>query len=161
MQRLFLVVVVIVLGACSPKTSLKKTNDNCPVSIKQGISGKVVWREGNWRPSKNTNEKPQEQPISRTICIYELTKDNQVSKNGKFYENPTTQIIKQVQSDTNGCFEAELPEGEYSIFVEEDVEERKMLYANSFDTNMNINKMVVSKKKITETKIIIDYKAKY
>ncbi|GAB4128223.1 MAG: hypothetical protein OHK0045_15320 [Raineya sp.] len=160
MQQLLLM-LVIVLGACSPKTSPKKSENLCQNNIKQGIKGQVFWREGNWRPSKDKNNRPQEQAVVRNICIYQLTKESQTTKNGKFYENPTTKMLTQISTDTNGCFSVELPQGEYSVFVEEEFEGKKMLYANSFDNEMNLNKVVVRENKITETKIIIDYKAKY
>ena len=157
---LLLLACCCLLSTCVSSKGKRANNNGCKITITQGLAGKVIWREGNHRPTKE-GKTGIEKGIQRQLYVYELTKPNQIDKEGKFYNTPKTKLIRKLKSDAKGCFQAELPEGAYSIFVEENIGGKTLFYANSFDTEMNINKFSIEQGKITEITLIIDYQAKY
>lgn len=136
----------------APQGNASKNED-----ISQGIAGRVLWREGNFMPTINGNNENKSLGIEREIMIYELTNLNQVSRNGEFYNDIQTKLIKTANSKADGSFKISLEPGVYSIFTKEE----GGLYANIFDGENNIFPITVEPGKVTGLTIIVDYKAAY
>jgi hypothetical protein len=132
-------------------------------SIKQGITGKVIWVEGNQMPGiiDDTSPEPPQRPeprgVKRQVHIYELTKTNQAKGDGVFYSELQTQLVKTITTDDEGNFAIALPEGRYSVFVEEE----QGLFANLMDGEGNLQPVEVTKDALTPLTIEVNYMAAY
>lgn len=86
--------------------------------VKQGVSGYVRLVKGNQMPSPGM---PRRTPkgIPATICIYTLVNLSQVEQDQKasFFKAVHARIVKTVQADSTGYFEASLDTGDYSLFI--------------------------------------------
>jgi hypothetical protein len=105
-----------------PSCDIKKAYvDNAlKITITTGIWGTVAFMEGDCMPVvPPTSSTCKTCPVKRTVRIYEYTRFNQaIPQNGwSFYDNFTTQLIKELDTDNNGFFEAELAPGNYTIIV--------------------------------------------
>lgn len=109
-----LAIVLVVLFFFKKKT---KT-----VVVNQGIYGKVTLYEGDCMPGMN---KCQMSNVARTIYIRKPAKKEAMKG---VYLKKKTELIKKVKSDKSGNYQVELPNGEYSVFVEDNRGE----YCNHF-----------------------------
>ncbi len=127
--------------------------------LHQGISGQVLWLEGNVMPTIGDNPSPRSEavPVKRVVHIHELTNFEEVVQDGALFSKVKSELIKTVETDDDGKFEVMLPVGNYSIFIEEE----GGLFASMFDMNNNINPVEVLENEIVETVIKVDYKAAY
>ncbi|GAB4344706.1 MAG: hypothetical protein OHK0038_24940 [Flammeovirgaceae bacterium] len=146
-----------VLSSCSAKQSPA----NVPSKVKQGIVGKLVWKEGNHMPQiVEKGSKPQmgkTMGIRREIFVYEPTKMTDTKGEAPFFIQPRTKRVAIAASNSDGDFKIALPVGKYSIFVREE----KGLFANAFDGEGYICLVEVKENQITEIEIIVDYQAAY
>ena len=154
MKKTIIVLICLLSAACINQPTQKPQKQ-----IKQGVTGQVIWLEGNLMPTiDGPDTKAREgKPVAREIHIYKLINVKDTESNGGFFTKVKGTPVKKTQSDQSGHFSIQLPVGEYSIFVKE----AQGLYANLFDGNNYINPIVVNKDKITEIKLKIDYKALY
>jgi hypothetical protein len=139
----------------------------CSVAMKnnqsQGITGKIVWLEGNLMPAIGDTTMAQRmagRPVQRTIYIYEPTVGDETEKTqdaGMFYSKIHTKLVKKVNTDGKGTFRIVLPPGKYSVFVLEE----KGFFANIFDGEGYINPVIVEAGKFTEMVIKVNYMAFY
>ena len=138
--------------------SFAQTLDN---TIKQGILGTVVVREGNLMPAPSRNGKPQSaqrgKPSNRELLIYELTNLSQVKVNGTFYSEVQTKPVAKVTAGADGIFQVFLKPGRYSVFSQEP----QGLFANRFDGDGNIFPVEVVEDRLTLVEFVIDYNASY
>ena len=127
--------------------------------IQQGITGQVIWLEGNLMPSIDhpDTKARRGKPVVREIHVYKLTNVKETESRNGFFTKIKGNLIKKSGSNESGYFSIQLPVGEYSIFIKEE----QGLYANLFDGNNNINPVVVNKDKVTEIQVKVDYKAVY
>lgn len=135
-----------------------KAQQNQP--LEQGISGQVLWLEGNFMPTidaGSNRKRNQGEPVAREIHIHELTNVGDVVQDGLFYSQINSKLIETVQSDEEGHFQVQLSPGRYSLFVKEE----KGFFANIFDIDNNINPVEVKEDEITEITVKINYKAAY
>lgn len=140
---------------------LSSMNRGCE-SVKQGIAGQVLWLEGNLMPGigdepEVNRKKFKGEPIQRTLYIYELTTMDEASSEGVFFQDIQTPLVAKVETNKKGEFAVSLPEGSYSLFVEEE----EGLFANTFDGEGNINPVTVSEGDIATITIEVNYKAAY
>jgi len=128
------------------------------MNITQGIGGRVTSATGNQMPAPG-QQKPAAQGISTTVYIYQLTNVKQTIRKNQspFYTTITTQQVMQVQSDNDGVFKAEVPPGDYSIFVKVN----NMYYANRFDEENNIAPVKVVKGQVSISDMVINNEASY
>lgn len=124
--------------------------------IKQGVSGKIYVKQGNYMPSPGQSPNLG-RPVKCDIFIYELTKREQASGTGTYFANIQTKLIAKGRSDDNGSYSIALPAGQYSIFVDD----AGQLYANSFDGKGNINPVTVKKDSVTNRDITISSHATF
>jgi len=161
MKKLFLLYCILLssftLSYCQKSKGVSTGVSKCGLSMKQGVCGTIIWKEGNQMPSP---DRPQSSAkgVARDVVVYEITRLDQVESDGGFHRNIKTKLIKKVSSDSKGNFCLNLPEGQYSIFVWED---GKGLYANSFDGKSNIFPITVRKGKVELITITVDYMAAY
>ncbi|HCD50805.1 MAG TPA: hypothetical protein DEQ34_00055 [Balneolaceae bacterium] len=142
--------VVLFFTACNDSGIL-----NSEDSITQGIEGKVTFWEGDFMPGTPSGTVT---PVQRVVYIYEATYNEQVNwKSSTFAEKVTSKLVKKVKSGKDGIYRAELPEGTYSVFVEE----KDGLYANLWVSGGLINPFTVENDSVTEADIDITYKATY
>jgi hypothetical protein len=125
--------------------------------LQQGVCGSIFWKSGNYMPSPD-REMPKAKPVQRELLVYELTNISEATLQDGFYTAITKSKVKNIQSDAEGKFCLDLPEGEYSLFVKEG---NKGLYANSFDGKGNIFPVKVSKDKVSIVVFTIEYEAVY
>ena len=128
--------------------------------VTQGITGKVIWKAGNFMPQVDAKANlPKGLPVVREIYIYQLTSEKQTvaAEESGFYQKINSKFVKKVNSDKKGFFAVTLPVGYYSLFTKEE----KGFYANLFDDAMNINPIQVRKGKWEKVEFMIDYAATY
>lgn len=154
MKKTTPVLICLLIAGCIAQPSQKLQK-----KIKQGVTGKVIWLEGNLMPTiGDTNTKAREgRPVVREIHVYKLINVKETQSQDGFFTKIKGNLIKKSLSDESGHFSIQLPIGEYSIFIKEE----QGLYANLFDGSNNINPVVVNKDKVTEITIKVDYKAMY
>jgi hypothetical protein len=126
------------------------------LSQKQGISGRVLWIEGNQMPGPD-RKKTAPKPIERELQIYEPVKLSETKRVNGFYTEIAANPVVTVKSSTNGTFHVALPPGKYSVFVKEP----DGLFANLLDGDGYINVIEVKTHKFTEIIIEVNYKAAF
>jgi hypothetical protein len=154
MVKLFWIVSIVLL-------TVNGCNQSNQTDMDQGIEGQLYWVEGNRMPMVHEEgEKPEEsepQTVQRKIRIYELTRMDQAQQRDGLFDDIPTELVAEAESDESGAFKIGLPPGRYSVFtVEEDG-----LFANIFDSEMNIQPVEVKEGEWAEMEIKIDYKAFY
>jgi len=150
-KYLYYCLVIVLLFACAiPQKSTKQ----------QGISGKVLWLEGNLMPTIGDSTYQQRAngiPVQRMVLIFEATTKEQVetSNISTLYSKVNNQLIEKIDTDENGEFMITLAPGKYSLFVQE----KEDLFANVFDGQGIINPVTVEAGKFTDIVIKVNYKA--
>lgn len=125
--------------------------------LKQGMTGEVIWKEGNHMPGIGTSSGITKK-VSREIVIYPLVNQKDVqATDAPFFGRIKAKKVATVRSGKNGKYYIRLPQGKYSIFVLE----KGKLYANQFDGDGNINPVEIKKNKLTTLDLILDYQAAY
>lgn len=160
----FSVSIVFLFSGCNndySKNNIDELNDSAlsyEISIAQGVWGKVEFWEGDHMPGVVGIESSGTiTPVSRVIHIYSGTRsDENVSKLGYFYENLNTELVAVTYSDQNGYYQVELPEGVFSVFIEEDLG----LFANRAE-GFIINPVVIEKDTVSLLNIDITYMASF
>ena len=124
----------------------------------QGITGKVLWKEGNMMPGPGQPAQ-EATPVVREILIYELTHTSKATyaEGSPLYGKVDSQLIKKAERDQKCNFKVQLPPGRYSLFTQEE----EGLFANQFDGQGNIQVVEVKAGTYTELTVDIDYKAAY
>ena len=123
-----------------------------------GIKGHVYLVAGDQMPSPD-REPSAPKGISTTLYIYSLTNISEVSRRGSsaFYQDISTTLIKQVETDKDGYFSTKLKPGSYSLFVKKG----ELFYSSQFDEKNNIHPIEVKKGKTTEIVFKANYDAVY
>lgn len=125
--------------------------------VSQGLSGTVIWYEGDLMPGIDKEPVPGK-PIQREIHIYEATSLKQANvKDDYFYYDLETKLVKTVLSDEEGKFIVALEPGTYSVFVKEP----QGLFANTFDQAGKINPVDIQSNELVTIRIRVDYMAAY
>lgn len=110
-----------------------------------GIRGRVFQVGGNRMPApprpgdtiRRPGERPGEGPgVKSTVCVFELTNDRQVTRQGTspYCEAVHTKLICQADTDDKGIFRIPLPPGTYSVFTRKG----NLFYATRRDEQNNI-----------------------
>lgn len=111
-----LIGLLMVMGFCTSFAHMPTAP--IPLPMAQGIYGFVRKSTGNQMPSLGS---PKRKPrgIPSTIYIFPVVNLSQVEPDLKasFYKTVHAKVVKVVQSDSTGYFEAALDTGQYSLFV--------------------------------------------
>lgn len=140
--------------APSDPDELKEYNQR-KITIEQGVSGTVLFEEGNCMPALSDSCKIY--PVNRTIRIYEVSTADDTEGEGPFYSEVHTPLLATVESDADGFYQAALEPGEYSIFVEEG----GRLYANFTNGDGEIQVAVIDSGWVTMIHPKLNYNASY
>ncbi|MBL0884257.1 MAG: carboxypeptidase regulatory-like domain-containing protein [Chitinophagaceae bacterium] len=154
MRHNLFVVISAFLTFFACKTTIRSQTGQ----ITQGISGIITELRGNQMPMKGAPEnKPH--PVSVTLLVYEPTHLSQVQRveTSALYTAINTRKVASVLSDSTGTFRVALPPGTYSLFVQQG----KFFFANSFDSQNNIQLVTVEANKVTSFNITINSSATY
>lgn len=151
-MRLYLVYAILFFSiGCS-------VHKNDKISIKQGVRGTVIWKEGNFQPTVGQVPNSQSKPVVRTLVVYQLTNLKQTRGEAPLFSAIKSSKIKKIKSGRDGRFAIDLKPGFYSIFS---LETDNKLFANRFDGEGNISPFEVKAGEVKKMDIIIDYKANY
>jgi hypothetical protein len=137
-----------------------------------GIRGRVFMVSGNQMPSPRHHSGPPPAAdsasppangpgVKATICIFDLTNDSQVVRQGTspWCQEVHTRLIKQENTDDHGNFSILLPPGTYSVFTKK----RALFYASRRDDKNNIATVEVLPGKMTrvDCRVESDHKVVY
>ena len=130
-----------------------------------GIRGKVYLIAGNRMPAPrhpiDTSGGQQGPGVPSTVCVFELTNDSQVVRQGTspYCQAVHTRLIRQTNTDEKGNFSILLPPGTYSVFTKA----HGLFYATRRDEKNNIAPVEVLPGKITRVSCSVesDHKAVY
>ena len=153
MRKVFLISVIILsfVGCQKDKTAeancdMQKVyvENATKVSITTGVWGTISSMEGNCMPMVGaTNGSCKNCPVERSIKIYQYTLSSNATPSLNavgFFDEFNTKLVTQIKSDKNGFFQANLPNGHYSIAV---VENDK-LYVTSYDGQGGLNPFILT-----------------
>ncbi len=126
--------------------------------IAQGINGTITAASGNQMPMKGAEPRVSK-GIQCTVLVYEPTNISQVRRinTSPVYTAINTRLVASVNTDSTGSFTVSLPEGSYSLFIQQG----KEFYANMFDVNNNIALFTVEKGKMTRARLVVNSGAAY
>jgi hypothetical protein len=158
----FFLVFTIADGKGGKKQIKKKRKaiSLCQKTVKQGVKGMIYFQRGNQMPSPEApNRSSKGKGVARRIAFFELTKVDQAEegRQGGFFKNIKTKIIKETFSNSEGCFVVALPPGKYSMMVWEE----GFWYANSYSGDGQIMEVEVSEGRQTEVEFRINHSAFY
>ncbi len=158
----FLLFSPLAEGQKGKKSSRKKQKalSLCEKKVKQGVKGMVCFQRGNQMPSPDSPGRTSKgKGVSRRIAFFELTKADQAeeARQGGFFRNIQTRLIKETVSNAEGCFAVSLPPGLYSMMVWEE----GFWYANSFTGDGRIMEVEVKPGEQTELEFRINHAAFY
>lgn len=123
---------------------------------RSGLKGHVYLEKGNRMPSPDQVLAPPT-GLQTTLYVYQLTNINQVTREGKFYKNISTPLVKAINTNADGSFKTKLKPGTYSLFVKKD----DLFFASIFDGNNNIYPVEVKKGSLTDVTFRVNYDAVY
>jgi len=158
-NSIVLFLLLLSISACKRPQKIVEVLDTKIITPKvlQGVSGKVLFKEGNFSSSGEILDNGKVYGIERQLLFYELTsiKDVEIG-DGDFVKYTSSELIDSVSSDKHGNFSKELPEGKYSIFIKES----KRLYSKLDDNDFYLPVTITKDSNLTVI-IEIDYKASY
>ena len=120
----------------------------------QGVSGQVLWVEGNQMPPQNESKLTG---VKKTLYVYELTNLSQVEGQPPLFDMVKTQLLITIKTDSRGRFKQQLEPGSYSIFVKE----KTKFFANQFNTQGLIQSFEIKSGQWHTLTIKINYAASY
>jgi len=123
----------------------------------QGISGKVIFKEGNFSPTQELPEEGKVFGIEREIYIYPLTslKESELAE-GDFLKSISTTPIDTIRSLQDGTFKLPLEVGKYSLVINEGGR-----FYSKISPDYYLFPVKVEKNKVTEVVFEVDYMARY
>lgn len=134
------------------------------VGAGSGISGSVLWLEGNLMPGFSEPGRPAGaagKPVRRKIYIYELIARQQATPSptagGALFGSIDGRLVKKVSAGADGRFRVHLPPGRYSLFTAE----RDGFFCNMSDADDHLCPVEVYSGQFTEVRIEINYRAFY
>ena len=157
-----LVLLLFFTASCSNHTvDIQKvyTDNEAKHTVTAGIWGTVAFQEGNCMPMVGGTSTCKTYPVKRTVRIFPYTLPagaNAVANHAGFYSGFNAAMLKEVSSDKNGFYQADLPPGKYSVVVVEN----DQLYSTITDGQGAINPVEVG---TTPQKmdLMINYKATF
>jgi hypothetical protein len=127
-----------------------------PVSVEQGVAGKVEVWEGNFMPMIGGRPSGKITPASdRRVRVHEPFNSREFGKFDALQDTIPTPIVAETRTDTAGQYLLSLPVGNYSIFVEEG----NKWYFNGWDGDGFQGLIHVDSSKVTTQDIRIMTKA--
>jgi hypothetical protein len=137
-----------------------------------GIEGRVFLLSGDRMPSNSPGRRSDSvsaagrppdagSGVASTVCVFELTNDSQVVRQGTspWCQAVHTRLIRQTDTDDKGNFSILLSPGTYSVFTKKG----DLFYATRRDEKNNIAPVVVMPGKMTRVNCSVesDHKVVY
>ncbi len=159
MKKVWFLLLLCLCFGCKKAVTDGQTDNSCNLKeIKTANSGKVIitsgiWgttshRQGNCMPFVGTQSTTcMECPIQTQVRIYAYTtfqNAKPATPGGPYFDSFSTALIKTINTDAQGFFQANLPEGKYTIVL---VQEGK-LYAGLSDGQGGIWPVTVNQGKV-------------
>lgn len=156
-NSLVVLLATLIVASCTRPQTAQDTVALAPGRVSQGVTGKVLFKEGEFAPSGEILNNGKVYGVERQILLYELTNIKDVdAAEGDFIKYTSTELIDSAQSDKYGNFSKELPEGKYSVFIKES----NRLYSKIGDNDYYMP-VTVFKDSSSNIIIEVDYKASY
>ena len=151
-------------NGCCPCPSGMIDSIQCPTpAVTQGVSGAVLWLEGNHMPGAGGSSSGITEPVSREVRVYAAVSASEVVEATDrpdaygVYDTITATLLQATTSDTEtGYYEVALDPGTYSIFVEDGGD----WYCNRTSA-AGLCTVTVEAGAVTSYEIRIDYAAAY
>ncbi len=169
MKKTIYLAMIIGLFACKGNKTATEENkeqelismeksDPCAAQVRTGVTGNIVWSEGDFMPSPG--EEPRKgEPTQREVYIFNSLKRTGVkSEDGVFFFPDRDDAVGKQLSSKEGCYKIGLKPGIYSVLV---MEGDKGFFANSFDSRDMIQTVEIKEGELTTLNIDINYKAAY
>jgi hypothetical protein len=125
------------------------------ISIKQGVAGTLVLKEGNCMPMIGPYEGDnpcRNYAVRRTIQVYEPTSPEDAEGRGPSFEKIHTNLIAETETDEEGFFQLGLDTGRYSLFIIEKGKYYRNMWSDSF-----IGPVSIEADSVTIENPVIDY----
>lgn len=123
----------------------------------QGIEGYIYELTGNQMPMKGKPTNNNKRGVKREIYIYRATSAKQTKGNTPLFDKVNTPLVLKTTSDQNGHYKANLPIGNYSVFVKEDGK----LFAAETNGAGILNPVNIMLNKISNRNVIITVNAAF
>lgn len=155
MKNIIKIVIPILVFLSCHKDEEKAIQANCniqqayadnakKVTITGGVWGTVSSMEGNCMPVISPGPNGcRNCPVQRTVKIYQYTLSSNATPSGNstiFFDSFSTPLVVQVDTDSDGFFQASVPPGNYTLVV---VENGK-LYANARNGQGGLNSFTLT-----------------
>ncbi|MCF8232601.1 MAG: hypothetical protein K9J27_10470 [Bacteroidales bacterium] len=158
--------MLLMIASCQKESYTNSGNENhniqelckanqSKISVKQGVAGTLIMKEGNCMPMIGNGENPNpclSYPVERTIQVYEPTSPEEAEGRGPSFEEVHTKLVVETNSDEDGFFQVELDTGRYSLFIIE----KGRYYRNMLKDNL-IGPVTVEIDSVTIENPVIDY----
>lgn len=138
------------------------TDNEKKLTLAKGVWGTVASSEGDCMPSVSPgppvlNTCGYTCPVKRTIKVYAYTlATNATHYLGDFYTDFNSTLVAETESDENGFYQVNVPDGHYSLAIVEDGK----LYANTWDTAGGLTPMIISND-VQKVNLTMTYKMTY
>lgn len=165
-----IVISIFLLTGCNSPSNLQSNQitppSSQPISLqtneksmqKQGIQGQVLQRVGNQMPNlDNAQKNNTPQAVQTTVWIFADVIPAQSPQLKISDIQGKLNVLKQVKTDRNGKFFAELPPGEYTVLAQFG----DNLYLNSFTGDGNYKTVKVNANQTSEIKLVNTDKATF
>ena len=152
LKKLFLLIAGIFIGVSCQKATSSATPS-------QGITGTVLWLEGNQMPSIGQSKANKAIPISCTVYLCKPIKMNALSGNMPLFDElPKELIIASATTDRKGSFTIEAPAGSYSVLTSTP---NRKYFANRSNGQGELMPITVQAGQLSEIEVKMDYLAVY
>ncbi len=142
---------LLILSACQ-----KTPSSTLPA---QGIKGKVLWLEGNQMPSIGQKKIDKALPLACTVYICKPIKMEELKGNMPLFEElPQSLIVASAETNKEGHFAIELPQGHYSLITSTP---SNQYFANRSNGQGVLHPITVEANKLVEVEVKVDYLATY
>lgn len=119
------------------------TDNEKKLTLAKGVWGTVASSEGDCMPMVPPSPTTCgiTCPVKRTIKVYAYSlATNATHYFGDFYTNFNSTLVAETESDENGFYQVNVPDGHYSLAIVEDGK----LYANTWDTAGGLAPVIIS-----------------
>lgn len=154
---LFFFICCFLVSCKESQLPFNTTNEVEAPQPKQGVKGKVIYKEGTFDSMGNLISNGTVMEAQRKVYFYELSGLREVETlDGSFLSMVHSTVIDSAKSDKNGNFLAPLKPGMYSVFIQEN----DRMYSQLSDDGLYYP-VTVYKDSVSYINLIIDYKANY
>jgi len=156
-NKLILLLGLIFLFSLSEYSCVSRKTVSAPADTSQGISGKLIFKEGNFSSTEELPEEGKIFGIEREIYIYPLTslKESELAE-GDFFKTISTTPLDTILTQQDGTFKLPLEVGKYSLVINEG----GRLYSK-ISPDYYLFPVKVEKNKLTNVVFEVDYMAHY